>query len=282
MRSWCAACAGALLVLTACSGGPPAPEGAPGTPGSPTPSASASAKPVDPLLLLGAWNVLTPTGKPTREYLRIGDDLELSPPCGVLNGSWSANAAGMFLAETDGGSSGCFSTANGGGKAPSWLTSATTFRVDGPTRVLRDGAGDVVARLSPGRGMYRAPNRTQLRMRLATSPPLPGTLTPATATSLTGRWLPSPVRHYTAGTPAVTFAADGSWTGSDGCNAQSGRWRLGLAGTFLTTGGPSTLVGCAGVAVGSWMSRVRQVGFAGATMVLRDGSGAEIGRLVRA
>jgi hypothetical protein len=79
----------------------------------------------------------------------------------------------------------------------------------------------------------------------------------------------------------VTFASDGSWSGSDGCNGQGGRWRLGTGGDLVTTTGPSTQIGCAGVPVGGWMARARQAGLAGKTLVLLDGTGHEIGRLVR-
>jgi hypothetical protein len=285
MRVWWVGCA-ALLVLSGCSGSAHAPAA---TPARATPSASAAPKPVDPLALVGAWNVLTPSGKPTGDYLRIGDDLELSPPCGVLLGSWSANARGVFVADTNGGSSACFTAANGRGRAPSWLTSAVTFSIDGSTRALLDESGHVMVRLSPGRGLYRAPDLTRLRARLATAPPLTKEQAPVTAKTILGRWEPIPppgtlLRPGQTQPPPsfVTFAADGSWSGSDGCNAQGGRYRVGQSGALVVTAGPSTLIGCVGFPVGAWMSQVRQAGHEGPGLTLLDGQGHELAQLFRA
>jgi hypothetical protein len=276
MRAWGVRAVATLLVLAGCSSSGHAPAASPATP---APAASTAPKPVDPLLLVGSWNVLTPAGRPMSTLLRIGDDLELFPRCGDWIGTWSANASGMFLAETDGGSGSCFT--NGRGPAPSWLTSATRFTVDGRARSLLNAAGDVLVRLVPGRAVVRSPNLAELRTRLATAPALPKGLVTATTKALTGRWLPAPVRRYPAGTPAVTFAADGSWSGSDGCNGQGGRWLIGTDGAVVSTAGPSTLIGCAGVPVGSWVSRARRAAFDGATLVLEDAFGHEIGRLLR-
>jgi hypothetical protein len=288
MRGWCVAGAGsaaALLVLTGCSGSRQAPSAAPA---SSAPASNAAPKSADPLKLVGSWNVLTPAGLTTHDYLRIGDDLELSPPCGVLLGTWSANAAGTFVAETHGGSSGCFTAANGGGRAPAWLTAAAAFKIEGSTRILLDGSGHVLARLSPGRGLYRAPNLAQLRARLATAPPLPREQAPVTATMMLGRWEPIPITGAVVrpgqkppASSFVTFAADGTWSGSDGCNAQGGRYRVDDAGALVVTAGPSTLVGCVGFPVGTWMSQVRRAGRVGRELTLLDGQGHEIAQLFR-
>jgi hypothetical protein len=232
--------------------------------------------------LVGNWLVLTPDGKATSSSLRItADQLVLHLPCGDLIGEWTANPQGLFAAETDGGSSACFTSASGRGQEPSWLNDAVTFTVAGASHTLLDAKGHVLRKLTAGHGIIATPNVAQLRARLATAPPLPGGLFPATTKMLVGHWLPAPVRHYSLGTPAITFAADGSWSGSDGCNGQGGRWRLGPAGTLVSTAGPSTQIGCPGVPVGSWMSLARSAGFNGTTLVLVDGSGKQIGRLVR-
>ncbi len=280
-----------LLFLPGCSCSRQTPSAVPAKSvprSAPVPRAAPAS--VDPLKLVGAWNVLTPNGKPTGEYLRIGEDLELSPPCGVLLGSWSASAGGMFVAQTNGGSSGCFTAAHEGGRAPSWLTSAAGFTIDGATRALLDESGHVVARLSPGRGLYRVPDLAQLRDRLATPPPLASGQVPVTSKTILGRWEPMVVPGGAMVKPGqrqpppsyVTFSADGSWTGSDGCNAQGGRWEVGSAGALVTTAGPSTLVGCAGYPVGSWVSRARRAGLEGRELTLFDGHGQLVGQLMRA
>jgi hypothetical protein len=196
-------------------------------------------------------------------------------------GSWSANAEGMFVAQVDGGSGGCVHVKDRRVKGPSWLIDAVRFTPTGNGVSLLDASGRVVANLVHGHGIYKQPDLTRLRQRLASAPVLPASLTAATSKSLAGRWLPAPARHYSASTPNLTFAPDGSWSGSDGCNGQGGRWMLGASGDLIATAGPSTQIGCSGVPVGGWIARARQAGFAGATLVLIDGAGHEIGRLVR-
>lgn len=60
-------------------------------------------------------------------------------------------------------------------------------------------------------------------------------------------WTPLPT--YTRGRETasyVTFDADGTWTGSDGCNHLSGSFEI-HDGDLSATSGPQTLVGCVGV-----------------------------------
>ena len=284
LRGWGVACVLLVLAVAGCSSGRQMPSAAPGTS---APATSPAPKTVDPLLLVGSWNVLTPAGTPTADHLRIGDDLTLTTQCGTWIGSWSANTTGLFLAEIDGGPGSCFTNARG--PAPSWLTQAAGFSVTGSTRNLLDASGHVVAQLWHGHGIETQPDLTQLRARLATAPPLTGEQSPVTAKTLLGRWEPIP-HTMTFQTPGqqqpppsfVTFAADGSWSGSDGCNAQGGRWRVGDAGALVVTAGPSTLIACVGFPVGSWMSQVRRAGREGRGLTLLDGKGHEIAQLFRA
>ncbi|WP_158228335.1 META domain-containing protein [Pseudonocardia sp. MH-G8] len=78
----------------------------------------------------------------------------------------------------------------------------------------------------------------------------------------------------------VTLAADGRWTGSDGCNNTKGTWRSGPEGELTATSGPSTMIGCENVPIASWLTDATRAGFDGDTLVLRDATGAETGRLV--
>lgn len=111
--------------------------------------------------------------------------------------------------------------------------------------------------------------------------PLPANLVAATSGTLVGRWVPSPVRSYQGTGPFVSFTAGGAWTGSDGCNGQGGTWTVGAGGAFHATSGPTTLIGCEGEPVGAWMVGAQRAGFSGSTLVLLDGSGATLGRLVK-
>lgn len=74
--------------------------------------------------------------------------------------------------------------------------------------------------------------------------------TSVAAESMAGTWVLDDLADadpsYT-GHPAVTLNVDGSWTGSDGCNAISGDWSVMDEGLFAATGAPSTRIGCRSV-----------------------------------
>jgi len=79
----------------------------------------------------------------------------------------------------------------------------------------------------------------------------------------------------------LSLWASCDYEATDGCNQTSGRWAAGDAGSFIATGGASTLVGCDNVDVAGWFVRARNAGFAGTTLVLVDQAGHELGRLTR-
>ncbi|MBC3190502.1 META domain-containing protein [Pseudonocardia sp. C8] len=101
---------------------------------------------------------------------------------------------------------------------------------------------------------------------------------PATAADLVGRWYPAD--GTAQGRAFAEFTADGGWTGSDGCNGQRGTWTVRPDGTFAGTAGPSTLIGCENVPIAFWISGGARAEIDGEALVLRDGAGAELGRMV--
>lgn len=103
---------------------------------------------------------------------------------------------------------------------------------------------------------------------------------PGAREDLVGRWVPAD--DAAEGRAFVEFAAGGTWTGSDGCNRTRGTGELGPDGTFAGTSGPSTMIGCENVPIAAWLSDAARAEFDGDTLVLRDASGAETGRLVPA
>ncbi|HLU56054.1 MAG TPA: META domain-containing protein [Pseudonocardia sp.] len=119
-----------------------------------------------------------------------------------------------------------------------------------------------------------------LALVLAAGTALAGTGDADPGGGLVGRWLPAD--GAAAGRAFVEFAADGTWTGSDGCNRTRGTWELGPDGGFAATAGPSTMIGCENVPIARWLADAARAEFDGATLVLRDAGGAETGRLVRA
>lgn len=95
---------------------------------------------------------------------------------------------------------------------------------------------------------------------------------------LAGTWLPADGQG--GGRAYAALHADGTWTGSDGCNTVKGTWRAGPDGEFAATAGPSTKIGCENVPIASWLDDATSAEADGGTLVLRDASGAETGRLV--
>lgn len=237
-----------------------------------TPLGDTSGAPeLDVAALFGAWK-LADAGEDSGAVLELGREASLRRECGALAGSWRADATGLFVAHLY-AATGCPLPDE---PDPAWLRAATSFRVDGDSRVLLNAQGGAVARLLPGvkpSGSAPAPGPSEPQ-RWSPAPTLPGGFTPARLDGLVGRWEPSGGRGA-----YLEFRRDGAWRGSDGCNGHGGRWVLGDGGALLAVGGASTLMGCDGVPVETWMTRARRAGLAGKALVLFDVDGKEIGRL---
>ncbi len=283
-------------LLTGCGGQPnpesPSPAGSPAAP-------STAAQRADPIGLIGLWTPIGADEEP-EAVMRIGaDSFELFRRCQIAEGTWDANEAGLFVGAPYGyvlvpDRRGCASEAplrTADDLSPEWLARVTTFRAEGPDRLLLDGQGRVVVRLQPRTGPVDRPGlppeRTgvpavtdEVRLAYAPARPVPASLTPVTPAALLGRWRPEsvPASQWYA---YVEFRDGAQWTGSDGCNGVGGRWAAGPAGSFVATFGPSTAIGCDNVPVGDWMDRARRIGLDGTVLVLLDGAGNELGRLHR-
>jgi heat shock protein HslJ len=239
-----------------------------------------------PIALIGLWTV-EGTDEQAGTVLRIAPEKQLSlwRSCGMLSGSWAAQGA-LFLATLDGGSGDCL-PAGSADATPAWLKRATGYRSTGGDQMLVDDAGNTVARLLPGgrpkvtggvaASEAEPPAITdEDRAKLeTTAAPLPAGTTAAQRSSLLGRWVPA-----SGGAAAfVAFNGDGTWTGSDGCNGNGGRWTVGADGVFLATAGPSTLMACDGAPVPTWLSTATLAGASADQLVLLDTTGTEVGRL---
>lgn len=77
----------------------------------------------------------------------------------------------------------------------------------------------------------------------------------------------------------VVFLSDGTWQGSDGCNGLGGTWALDGDGTFSTTRGAQTLVGCDNSDVGSWMGDASRLALAPDELSLIGPDGDLLGTL---
>ena len=286
----------AVLALVGC-GSQGAAGGASPSGSAPSPTASGSAAPpasTDPVSLVGSWLVRDDATVEDGTVLRISDDLSLWASCGYVSGGWRADHHGLFVGHIDGGDGGCMPKQ--GDPTPAWLTSVSRYAPDGDGFVLQTADGATVVRLAPGGrptpgsnllpSLADPPTVTDpLRVALAPAGGLPSSLEPATPARLVGSWkavAPAPSDGLARVTPpGVTLSAAGGYEATDGCNQTSGRWAAGDAGSFIATGGASTLVGCDNVDVAGWLVQARNAGFAGTTLVLVDQAGHELGRLTR-
>lgn len=106
----------------------------------------------------------------------------------------------------------------------------------------------------------------------------PGETHPATGAHLVGSW--QPADGQAGGRAFVTLEAGGHWTGSDGCNRTKGTWRSGPDGEFTATPGPSTMIACDNAPIATWLADATSAELDGDTLILRDATGAETGRLL--
>ena len=80
--------------------------------------------------------------------------------------------------------------------------------------------------------------------------------------------------------PFLTIVADGTWTGSDGCNGVQGTWELGADGALTTTAGPHTLIYCEGKDLPTLFDDATTVAVDGDTLTLMDAAGQVTATLV--
>ncbi|MFE6964970.1 hypothetical protein ACFVAJ_07655 [Agromyces sp. NPDC057679] len=251
---------------------------------APTSTAATS----DPIGLIGMWRVSDAAGEGPDTWLRLdAPEFSLWRDCGMIGGGWLAGER-TFLAQTMSASDDC---ANGGFPTIAWLDETTSYRAADDGWQLLDAEGEPVASLA----IDGAPDPIDtvadffaeppviddaVRAFFADAAPLPDTLAAAGADDLLGRWEPAGASY--ASDPHVVFLAAGEWTGSDGCNGQSGRWAVDGDGELLVISGASTLIGCDGAPAPGWVAGARRAAFDDEELVLLDREGAELGRLVRA
>lgn len=245
--------------------------------GQPTAIPGGEGGPVDVADLLGSWSV-TATAPADTILVLHPDGFELRSGPAVRYGSWRADSSGLFVAHVTGASGG----ARPDMSTPPWLEAAATVTAATGDRLLLDVGGRTTARLSPRAWPPPAPGGPTGRPGPAA--PLAAGLEPVEHSRLVGRWK---IADHERAAPApqpphVDLAPGGAWTGTDGCNNGAGRWTSGPAGALLATSGPMTLMACAGMApVPGWLGQTARAGFDGATLVLLDADGRELGRLVR-
>ena len=291
-RAFAGVMALAALFATGCT----QPPGDPGGRNSdaPPPVGAGTGPESSALGLVNLWRV---SGVPEEEvdtWLRLdAGSFQLWRDCGMIDGSWGATET-LFLASIYGASGDCVAQE----RIPKveWLGAVTGYRSADAGWELTDAGGGVVATLT----VDGAPDPIPTAATLYTEPPeitdsvrelmrkpvpLPTELDPVTAATLVGKWtpvdfVPSPDPSRSTD-PHALFAGDGTWSGSDGCNAAEGRWAVDPAGALLATVGPMTQIGCEGAPVPTWVAIARLAGFDGELLSLLDLDGSEIARLER-
>lgn len=257
----------ALLAVTGCAGAEPV-------------LTTAAAPAPDPFPLVGWWTV----AGTDQTVLADPSAFEVVDGCRTVAGTWRADPDVGLVALADTGTP-CPEDGDAPLDAPDWLAGAADTAADGADLLLLDRGGVETARLTPrppvaGSGAVdpaRPPTEEELR-GAGRAEPVPPALRAAEPAELVGRWIPA---DLPAG-PFAEFAADGTWSGSDGCNGAAGSWLAGAAGGFLATApSVSTLVACPGVDVAAQLGLARRAAFDGPVLVLLDAGGGEIGRLRR-
>ena len=289
------------LILAACGV-----EQTPGTaitPGDGTGVIEIPAEPSDPTALINFWRVSAEGVSPDTWLKLDGGWYDIWQACGTVMGAWRIRENAILFGGPDGSSGDCTPDV-----LPwftdwqvSWLQNATSWipSDDGATVTLLSPDGSVLATLHddgtlPPENpniwdeMRRVPEVTdQVQTWLADPAPLPAGYSPVTAAQLIGHWAPTPTGPCL---PWAGFAADGTWTGSDGANGQAGAWRV-SNGAVLATVGAQTQMYCDGLQeVGSWLWNAGRVGYPAdcapdpetsspTCLVLFDNNATELGRL---
>jgi len=296
-----------VLALTGCATSPtPAGPFDPEETGTATPTDQPlpAGEPGQAIELVGMWSVTGLDEDPADTFLRIdAREVLLFTSCGVEYGSWrvagtdllmSVGTAAAVAADSPEPTEGECAGDGVAGTVP-WVDSVDSYSAAGDgSFTLLDDTGEPVATLVEDGAPKPAPNLSDdflhapeitedTRAWFVEGQPLPADAT--AATDLVGRWIPTE-KTGDLTDPFVTFAGDGSYEASDGCNGGAGRWKLGADGVFLATSGPSTLMFCEGAAVPLWISQATiatsATDAAGlGTVTLLDATGTTLGALVR-
>ena len=111
---------------------------------------------------------------------------------------------------------------------------------------------------------------------------------PATAQSVSGTWRPvqmvglKALKASRPDDPMLVLRPDGTWGGSDGCNALQGTFAIGQRGEFSATVGPQRLVGCDNVPHTGVLQAAKRVSADGDTLQFFGADGRELAKYARA
>ncbi|MEU4604005.1 META domain-containing protein [Kribbella sp. NPDC023972] len=115
----------------------------------------------------------------------------------------------------------------------------------------------------------------------------PSVQAPPSAESVAGTWRPvqmAGLRSLQADRPqdpVLEFRADGTWTGSDGCNGLQGTYTIGQRGEFTATAGPQRLIGCDNVPHTAVLQAAKRITLDADTLEFFGADGRELASYAR-
>jgi heat shock protein HslJ len=110
----------------------------------------------------------------------------------------------------------------------------------------------------------------------------------ASAQTVAGTWQPvqmvgvQSLKKPRPEAPVLVFKADGTWTGSDGCNGLQGTYVIGQRGAFSAKIGPQHLVGCENVPHTGVLHDAKRIAVTGDTLQFFGADGRELASYARA
>ncbi|MGW7682011.1 META domain-containing protein [Kribbella sp. NPDC054772] len=111
---------------------------------------------------------------------------------------------------------------------------------------------------------------------------------PLTAQTVSGTWRAVQMAGFKAlkasrpQDPVLTLRPDGTWTGSDGCNALQGTYTIGQRGAFTATSGPQHMIGCDNVPHTGVLQAAKRVAVDGDTLKFFATDGRQLASYARA
>lgn len=233
--------AAALLALAGCAGGPPA---APVTTSPPATEVAESA--------VGTWGDATDPQAPSLSLAADGG-LTGTDGCNRIVGTWEPDDQGIEFGDLATTRMACAGV-------DTWLSSADSATTSGDTMtVFADDEVEI--------GTLARTSDTP-----ATASPAPSG--DAAAAPYLGTWGTADQSQ-----PHLVIAADGTVSGSDGCNAMGGRWELDDDGTLEFDDMAMTLMACPGG--DQTLNRLDSATVAGDTLTVFDDHGTVLATLPR-
>ena len=203
---------------------------------------------VDGSALAGTWVIDDTFDSPEQPFINFADDgtWSASDGCNRVQGTWEL------------GDGGALTTTAG----PS-----TLMACDGAQLPLAVAQADYVQLNGDALTIYSSSESTKTDLVRSTDPTVGPQGLPI------GQW----VESADAGAPFLSIAADGSFSGNDGCNTIFGSWEVADDGAIMFTGVGSTLMACQGV--DTWLSTAALGSVQGGVMTVQDADGVVLGQL---